>query len=60
VVKSPVERLEAAGRCKSDDLSDKDRQALNSLSDQEVQQFISLHEKLGKPDSDAARPNLPI
>lgn len=58
--KTPVERLEAAGLCKSEDLSQKDKAALNSLSDQEVQSYIDLHAKLGKPDSDAARPLIPI
>jgi hypothetical protein len=57
---TPVERLEEAGLCKSEDLSDKDRAALNSLSDQEVQQMIDLQRKLGAPDRDAARFNIPI
>ena len=60
VDKSPVERLETAGLCKSGDLSQKDKAALNSLSDQEVQYFIDLHTKLGRADSDAARPFIPI
>jgi len=60
VVKSPVERLEAAGLCNPDDLSDKDKRALNSLSDEEVEQLMNLHTKLGKAESDAARPFFPI
>ena len=57
---TPVERLEAAGLCKTSALSEKDKAALNSLSDEEVEQLIHLHQKLGPPDSDAARANFPI
>lgn len=57
---TPVERLEAAGLCNSENLSEKDKRALNSLSDEEVQQLKDLHTKLGRADSDAARPFIPI
>lgn len=60
MTKTPVERLEAAGLCKSAVFSEKEREALNSLSDEEVQQLINLHQKLGPPDSDEARANFPI
>ena len=60
MAKTPVERLVAAGLCNHDDLSERDQQALNSLSDAEVQQLMDLHQKLGKPDSDVARPNFPV
>lgn len=60
MAKTPVERLVAAGLCNHDDLSERDQQALNSLSDAEVQQLMDLHQKLGKAESDAARPNFPL
>jgi hypothetical protein len=60
VGKTPVERLVAAGLCDQKNLSERDMQALNSLSDVEVQQLMDLHQKLGKPDSDAARPFFPV
>jgi len=55
-----LERLEAAGLCKSAAFSEKEKAALNALSDQEVQQLIDLHRKLGKAESDAARPFFPL
>ena len=58
--KTPVERLEEAGLCKSDAFSAKEKAALNSLNGQEVQQLIDLHQKLGKAESDAARPFFPL
>ncbi len=58
-MKTPVERLEAAGLCKPNELSDRDREALNSLSDEEVAQLINLSKKLGRPDN-GQRPNFPI
>jgi hypothetical protein len=57
---TPVERLEAAGLCESAVFSEKEKEALNSLSDEEVQQLINLHKKLGTAQSDAARPNFPL
>lgn len=57
---TPVERLEAAGLCKSSSLSDDDKSRLNKLSDEEVQQMIRLHEKLGPASNEGARPAFPI
>ena len=55
-----VDRLVAAQLCQESNLSENDKHRLNSLSDEEVGQLIALHQKLGTPDSDAARPNFPI
>lgn len=60
VTMTPVERLEAAGLCKSAVFSEKEREALNSLSEEEVDQLINLHRKLGTPDSNEARANFPV
>jgi hypothetical protein len=57
---TPVERLQKAGLCDQRDLSEREREALNSLSDQEVEQLIHLTKKLGSPETDAARPIFPI
>lgn len=55
-----VDRLVAAQLCEASQLSEKDRERLNSLSDEEVDQLIALHEKLGPAENDAARPAFPI
>ncbi len=55
-----VDRLVAAQLCQVSSLSDNDKQRLNSLSDEEVDQLISLHQKLGPAESDSARPNFPL
>jgi hypothetical protein len=55
-----VDRLVAAQLCQESNLSENDKHRLNSLSDEEVDQLIALHQKLGTAESDAARPNFPI
>lgn len=58
--KTAVERLIEAKLCDESKLSARDRERLNSLSDEEVSQLIALHEKLGPAENDAARPAFPI
>ncbi len=57
---TPVERLEAAGLCQSVNFTEKEKTALNSLSDEEVDQLINLQKKLGTTENDKARPNFPL
>lgn len=58
--KTPVEKLQEAGMCDPNKLGENDKKQLNSLDEAEVENLIALHNKLGKPSSDAARPNFPV
>lgn len=57
---SPADRLVSAGLCNESDLSDKDREVLNTLTDEEVDVLVNLHNKLGSAENDAARPMFPL
>lgn len=59
--KSPVDQLVSAGLCAATDLSDSDKATLNEqLTQDEVDILVKLHNKLGRAESDAARPNFPL
>lgn len=57
---SPVDRLVSAGLCNASDLSTKDREVLDTLTDDEVDVLVRLQDKLGTAENDTARPNFPL
>lgn len=58
--KTAVQTLVEAKLCDESKLSPGDKERLNRLSEDEVQQLIALHNKLGPAESDEARPAFPL
>jgi hypothetical protein len=57
---NPIERLAAAGLLDPERLTERDREKLMTLIDDEVDYIIALDRRLGRADLQTARANFPL